>query len=144
MNKVLYLEQHGPNITQVFYYKNATEVLDKRCVDLLDEWCLKSGSSFEGRKKSFQYLTKGRQKPAILISERTQEIFFPLYGLNSEFNIWLSYLEIFACHQVEYNQTEIQFNDGTKIIVDINRRTIQNQLKRCRTFLDALNQVRHN
>lgn len=141
MNKILYLEQVSDKITQLVYEDGTSIVRDAKATDIINEWCLENGSTFEGRKKSFQHITKCTQKPAILISERSQAILFPLYGLKSEFNIWLSYQAIFAVHQAEYNQSKIVFTNDSALYVDNNRRTIQNQMKRCAQFLEILNKV---
>lgn len=119
--------------------KGKETLFSKRPLELLDHWCKQNGSTCIGRMEAFQSLTNSRQKPAILISERTQDIFFPTLSKNHDDCIWLNNKYILKTKAVDLDHTEIQFYNGFRFLLPLNRRIIQNQIARCEKFISVLN-----
>ncbi len=106
----------------------------------LEEVVLSFGSNVKGRIASFQKLTKAKQKSAILLSESSMNIYFPVRGLNSQENYWLFYNSIYAYHANGSDKTNVYFSNGFIYEVPVNYRVIASQMKRCDLFNKCLNE----
>lgn len=126
--------------TIVSYLNGRVEEYEMQPLELLDLWCIQSGSTYEGRTKAFSKLMQMRQKPPVLLSERIQTVLFPLISPNKENCIWLSYENIFRIVNVQPFESKVVFRDMSEINYPINHRMIKKQLKRCGVFLEKLNQ----
>lgn len=114
--------------------------LPERPEEYLREACLRHGSTMEGREKSFRYLTKSSQKAGVLVSEREQEFWFPCVSRENENCEWVSYFHVVKAFASDVSQCEILFDSGARMIVNCSSRTICLQLKRCRRFLQEINE----
>ncbi len=112
----------------------------RRASDILEEKCLRNGSSLKGRMDSFRYLLHIVQKPAVLISEVTGEIWFPLVSMNQPDCIWLRYDAILDVRSSDDHQCAVIFFSGYRQTLDFDPRVIRQQMKRCRQFLELLHQ----
>ena len=140
--KLLMISYNSKNSKSICLYENnKKERILKKPVEILEEYCLKNGSSFDGRAASFCYVTGARQKPAILISERTQDIYFPTASKENDQCVWILYNRILHVKRSKEIKTKVLFTDGTSIILPLDIRVILNQMKRCEAFLDALNGI---
>lgn len=106
----------------------------------LNELCLHSGSTYEGRIQSFRYMTHTRQKTPVMISEITGSIYFPTLSPESADCVWMHYNDILEIRQRSLNCTVVLFKNGNKIDMDLNCRIIRNQMKRCAAYLNSLDQ----
>ena len=138
MNKAL-LIRNTENGSAVLYSDGSIRESDKRPVKLLNEKCLDNGSSLEGRMDSFRHILSVRQKAAVLISEVTQEIWFPTLSMKSKDCVWLRFDQILDTHSASAHRCEIVFFSGVRTEIDIDVRTIRLQMKRCHQFLEILN-----
>lgn len=117
-----------------FYYEEGLPL------QLLNRWCIQNGSSVTGRITAFQSLTGYKQKPIILISERSQQLFFPTHGLKSNKCYWIHYQSVFQIHRFG-DKTRIIFCDGSSLELAVDYRVIRSQMNRCQTYLQCLNQT---
>ena len=99
----------------------------------LNQKCMENGSSYAGRKQSFQYLTKQKKFVPILISYHPLEIYFPIESVKSPKCIWINYNEIIY---IEYKEKEciIYFKDQTLYICKYPQR-IKNTMIHIKRFL---------
>ncbi len=111
---------------------------DDRPIQILERWCLNNGSSLAGRMQSFRFLTGTVQKPAVLVSERSQLLYFPLSGIRDPRCIWICFSAVLSWHSAGAD-TIICFFDGSEITVPVERRVVAGQIKRCGTFLERIN-----
>ncbi len=109
--------------------------------DFFENICIRNGSSILGRKASFQKLLNVKQKPAILLSERTQQIYFPDKGDQNKDCNWYLYEKIMYVKRIDSFHTEIIFESGFKRIIDLDYRIIKGQMKRCESFLKLINPI---
>lgn len=124
------------------YEGNKEKRLALKPYQILEELCLRNGSSYEGRKESFCFITGARQKPGILISERTQDIYFPTTSKKNEDCVWVLYNQVFKVKSLDQMNSKILFLDGTKVNIPYDSRILNKQLKRCALFLDGINLVK--
>lgn len=75
------------------------------------------------------------QKACLLISERSEEVYFPIRGLKDKDNEWFLFSSIVTYHSVSDNSTELIFKDGTRTVTDVNYRTVKMQIERCKKLL---------
>ena len=102
------------------------------------------GSSMEGRIHSFRFLTNSKQKSAILISEISQCIYFPLKGNTSMKNVWILYHTVKDFRAFGNKKTLLFFKDDLVYETNVDYRTIKEQMKRCETYINHLNMNHHN
>lgn len=107
-------------------------------LDWLEEIVLSFGSNVKGRMASFQKLTNTKKKSAILLSELSMNIYFPVKGLSSSENYWLLYDCIYAYHANGSNKTNVHFSNGLVYEVPVNYRIIASQMKRCDLYNKCL------
>ncbi len=102
--------------------------------DWLEDVVLSFGSNVKGRMASFRKLTNSKMKSAVLLSEVSMEIYFPIRGLQSKDNIWLLYNQIMAYHASDSQTTNVHFANGFIYKVPVNYRVIASQMKRCNLY----------
>lgn len=106
--------------------------------------CLKHGCSLIGREQSFRYLTNSKQKAAVLVNEKEQEFWFPTRSRKQKDCEWISYFHVVRAFPKNDNQCEVLFDNGTKQVISASQRTVALQLKRCRLFLQKINEKSHH
>lgn len=116
------------------------ELSSKRPEEYLQEACIKHGSTMEGREQSFRKLTSSSQKAAVLVNERTNELWFPTVSKTNTDCQWLSYFHVVKAFPQKGNQSIVLFDNGLKAVLNCSSRTIQKQLKRCCSFLQQINE----
>lgn len=115
-----------------------TVILAEKPETVLNRFCLRSGSSLSGRIESFCELLQVRQKAAVLISEKSGHMFFPLTGMKQPGCIWVSYNDLFHFRSNGPDRTILIFTDGTRQEVECNIRVIRKQANRCEAYLNLL------
>ena len=139
MNEPVMIRQDRQTSTLIFADGSA-ETETRKAVSILEEKCLKHGSSLKGRIDSFRYLLHIVQKPAVLISEVSGEIWFPLISMNQPDCIWLRYDAVLDVKSSGDHQCEVLFFSGHRETLAFDPRVIRLQMKRCRQFLELLHQ----
>lgn len=104
----------------------------------LNELCLRNCSTLEGRLDACRNLLTITQKACLLISERSEEVYFPVKGLKDKDNEWFLFSSIVTYHSISDNSSELIFMDGSRKVTDTNYRTIKMQMKRCRELILSL------
>ena len=104
----------------------------------LDEMCIAHGSTYKGRDDAFRTLTETKQKPAVLISEMTHQMYFPTLSPKSRDCIWLCAERIFAIRAKDNQHSLVLFMDGNKIELAVSKRTLKKQMERCELFLEKM------
>lgn len=104
----------------------------------LDEICIAHGSSYQGRVEAFRVLTGTVQKPAVMISELTHQMYFPTVSSKSKDCVWLCADRIFSIRAKDAQHSLVLFMDGNKIELAVSKRTLKKQLKRCEIFLEKM------
>lgn len=132
-----------------FYYdskKRLTFLVDKngnrhsiesKPIPVLKQICLRYGTSLQGARQSFSFLTGAKKKIPICVSVANQILFIPTLAESSE-----------DCYYIQYNcidcvkPTEIGcrvfFKCGQSLDLSISFRTIQRQRSRCSIFFDQI------
>ena len=119
-------------------------IFDTSASKIIADLCLSSCATIDGRRNGAREIFGWHQKVPVLISELTQEIWFPLAGEKAEENCWISYGCVFSFHKENEYQTRIVFINGTKETVDANVRTVRMQMRRCEEMLKYLNEQKEN
>lgn len=124
--------------TQIIYEDGTAETDTRKPLAILEEKCLRNGSSAEGRMESFRYLLNIRQKAAVLISSITDEIWFPTLSMKQSDCVWIRYDAILQVSSKGPHDCEILFFSGLRKTLDCDMRVIREQMKRCRRYLELL------
>ncbi len=111
-------------------------------VQWLHEHCLHNGSSLQGRIDSFRAMTATVQKSAVLVSERTGLLYFPLFSMHDENCIWVRHDAVLSYSARGAAETQLLFMGGTRYTVPVNRRVIKGQIERCERFLEKIGEYR--
>lgn len=125
--------------TLIFNYKK--EDISLHPIEYLNDLCIKHGSSLEGRKESFRILTNTKQKPAILISEKSELLYFPLKADSNFNNIYVNYSELMDFKRINKNETNLYFRNGLIYPVHFAYRTIKTQKDNCVAFVKQLHEL---
>ena len=107
-------------------------------LELLNQRCLKHGSDINGRIASFRSLLGIKQKAAVLISEINDEIWFPTLSMKQKDCVWIRYDALMSVKAEKPNECDVISMKGFSYHLDTDRRVINEQMKRCRRFLDLL------
>ncbi len=116
------------------------EILPVTLIQFFDDICIRHGSTLEGRTGCFAKTLGIRQKPAVLLSELTGQVFFPTESMRNEHCALFSYQHIFRVKRVNKEKTVVFFLNGYRYETSMDVRIIRKQMKRCRRFLDILYQ----
>ncbi len=114
--------------------------LDVEPLVFLNERCIRCGSTIRGRKEAFCRMVHARQKPAVLVSETSREIWFPTLGDKSRLCQWICYNYLLSAKPADTFYTNLTFITGTKVKVPCNIRTIRLQMSRCERFLNMIDE----
>lgn len=137
MNELIMIAKDGKGSLLTYADHHSVHV-DQDPLAYLDNLCIDHGSSLAGRTASFKALTGAVQKACVLISERSQMIYMPLLSLTNPQNVWLLYQAVVSVKKAE-NGCEVLFSNGTKRTFSLDPRVIRLQMKRCREFLNKIN-----
>lgn len=129
------------NQSSMIYADGTVHEMNCSIPEWLNDQCLHNGSSMEGRIASFRFLTGAHQKSAVMISERTRLIYFPLFGMKEKENIWIRYDSIMSCRSISLHETELLFSSGYRHIIPVNRRVAAGQMKRAENYLEQLRSI---
>ena len=115
-------------------------VINKKPLKIVEESCEYFGSSLEGRQIGTSKLIGFTHKVPVIIEESFDLIFFPTLSPKNNECSWLSYSHIYKPDKFK-DKTIVELKNGKKILVDVSRSIIDNQLYRCSRLKDVL-QVR--
>lgn len=105
---------------------------------LLEEWCLKDGSTVCGRIKAVKHWLKIEKKVPVLINKENQIIFFPTESSKNLGCVWIAYDKVKKLYSVDAGTSKIVFKDNQELVLTINIRVIKKQMMRCRQFIKFL------
>lgn len=108
--------------------------------DCLNDFCIPFGSTYQGRIDAFRTLTGTVQKPAVMISEITGQMFFPTVSPDSNDCVWICLQTVFRIRKAENNTSIVIFSDGNKIDLAVSVRTLRTQIQRCDLFLKKMSE----
>jgi len=111
------------------------------CLDILNGMCLAHGSTVSGRRSACTARTGQRIKVPVLISEMTEEIYFPLLSPESADCIWILYNELAGFH-AQSGGCRLVFFNGMPAFIPYDYRMVKKQCRRCGDYLKMLRQER--
>lgn len=135
---VIYNHHHT---CETLYDDRSLEYAECNAAEFLERLSLENGSSLQGRINAFRYLTHTSQKSAVMISEITQDLYFPTVSMQDPECIWIHYNEIVDISG-KTNQTNILFTKGISVDIPVSFRTIKLQMKRCQEYLALLHELK--
>lgn len=139
VNDALLLEGHG-NACTVLFADGSEKTLHASASQYLEEKCLAHGSTMEGRQQCFAIRMQARQKLPVLVSETSNEIWFPLTSMKDPDVIWLNHGMILQAKTLSDNQCCILFVSGIAKEINCSARTVKKQMKRCHAYLQGFNE----
>ncbi|GEM_PF-2359057 len=105
---------------------------------VLNDLCIRNGSTMEGRQSAFRKLTGCRQKIPVLISERTQYMVFPTLSPSHAECMWISCNDILDIQAADEGSSVVVFLNGIRQRVPFGARLLRRQIHRCEEFLTVL------
>ena len=119
---------------------NRNYCISRHIKSVLNALCISQGSSMEGRLYFFSKTQKIRKKVPLLVSEKHEVIFFPIYHKRAMNQLWIAYQPIKAVKSKE-QQCEIIFKNNTSIEVEVNERSVKRQMARCKSMIKFLHKI---
>lgn len=111
------------------------------CKKILERLSMKYGSTLKGRIEYCSYTLKIYKKIPLIISERNEIIIFPLYGYRNKEAMWISFGAVKKVYNEENLTTKITFKNNDSIHVNINYRSINGQMRRCKRLIKIMNDL---
>ena len=131
---IQYIED-GQTSISIYSQTEGMISLNRRCLDYLEDLCLRNGSTYEGRRQAACSYLHIRQKAPIYIREGL--LLFPSRSAQAEGCVWLNYCAIQRA-EAQDHMTRFIFHDGQEMIVDMQIRSALLQMRRCLCYLYAL------
>ena len=135
----LILRRNG-DVTQIIRADGTVAESSEKPLALLDRACMKNGSTAQGRMASFRALLGVKQKAAVLISEVSQEIWFPTLSMNNRECEWVCFSRILSVRSIDDHASQVTFASGVQAEVGCGVRTLRLQIRRCRRYLEILSE----
>lgn len=139
----LLLRREGGRNT-IVRYDGSREYIKETAAEYLGRRCVMCGSTMKGRTEAVRQLTGWKQKIPVLISERTQEIWFPVISPDDPDCTWICCGRIVRVRESSPGCTCVIFDSGVQATVNAGVRTIRKQIRRCTSFIDLLNEYAVN
>lgn len=114
--------------TRVYELEKKFEVAEN-ILKILNDSCLKYGSSYAGRASATKYAIGYTHKAPICLNEYTLNIFFPTKSPRSIDCAWISYNNLYI-YSKNGKECNITFKNNVTISINVSYLTIQNQLFR--------------
>ena len=96
---------------------------------IMDESCKYYGSSYKGRLEAAKSLLNCSYKLPIIVEESSVLIFFPIKSSLLDDCCWINLNSIQNIEKVD-NKSQITFKNGKKVIFDISKLSLENQIYR--------------
>lgn len=116
--------------------------INKSAYDIMEESCQYYGSSYSGRMSAARDILKCAYKTPILVEETRKLIFFPTKSIFEDDCCWFNCNTIKKIEKSGKNSV-VTFDNNDKIVVDISKLSIENQIYRS-TKLGYILQQRSN
>ena len=109
--------------------KDNDYTIDNDAYKVMDESCKYYGSSYKGRLEAAKVLLDCSYKLPILVEESSVLIFFPIKSSLLDDCCWINLNSIYNIEKVD-NKSQITFKNGKKMIFDISKLSLENQIYR--------------
>ena len=109
--------------------KDYDVILDNDAYKIMDESCKYYGSSYMGRVEGAKKILDCSYKLPILVEESSVLIFFPIKSSLLDDCCWINLNSIYNIEKVD-NKSQITFKNGKKMIFDISKLSLENQIYR--------------
>ena len=118
--------------------KNKKYLINDKSYNVMEDACNYFGSSYKGRVEGTKKMIGVNYKVPIIIEESSDLIFFPLDNIENEKCIWIS-LKWFDKVVNTNGKTYILFRNGTKILINNSKYSVENQVYRATKLNYLLN-----
>ncbi len=110
--------------------------VDSDAYSVMESSCEYYGSSYKGRIKGSKTILNCSYKLPILVEESSVLIFFPIKSSLLDDCCWINLNSISNIEKVD-NKTQITFKNGQKVLFDISKLSLENQIYRS-TMLESI------
>lgn len=100
----------------------------------IEEECLLCGSSLEGRRAAFTYLSGYRYKLPIVLDDNASNIYFLNYALNNRDCQLVNFSKLIAYYALNSYTTKLLFEGGISQEIAVNIRCFKRQEKLLKLF----------
>lgn len=109
--------------------KNKEYEIDTKAYKIMEENCEYYGSTYVGRIMAAKKMLKCSYKIPVLVEESNSLIFFPTKSSLEADCSWINYGEI-NNYRKSNGKIEIEFNNSKKLLLDMSKISLENQLSR--------------
>ncbi len=116
--------------SSIIYESNQMILCETPPFNIINESCIEKGSTFDGRRKAIQHMTKKRGLLPTPIEPAKGMIVIPTKKVNDPYAEWLMYYHIKECRPSKKGKdySEIIFTNGQKIEVELSYNRMKNQI----------------
>ncbi|HLR15690.1 MAG TPA: competence protein ComK [Bacillota bacterium] len=130
---VPYVTEEGAIHTRVLE-KETSYYVDSPPNKVIDGACKYFGASLKGRQEGAFDVCKFTHKVPIAIDPYSGMYYFPTESPLSHTCVWIAHTHVKEIKEAKYQQTEVTFNNGERIVVAVSYGSMQNQLYRTAHF----------
>lgn len=142
MNMILYMEyDKAEKQTHLRMIDHSEMIVHHAIPYIVDQLCQMYACTYEGRKQAIMKALGIKQKIPILLSEQSNDFFFPVTCIRKHHTYWLNYRYIEKVRQLS-NTCEISMHDFI-LYLPIDSRVVKAQMKRCVCYLQYLEAFKH-
>ena len=118
-------------------------IINKSAYEVINDNCVRYGSSYEGRKDGARYLTGAYSKPPILVEEESNTVLFPTKSPKSLGCIWINLDNV---EKIEKNNelVKIVFKNDSFMNVNVSYYSIEKQYLKATLLQSASNRLKNN
>jgi competence protein ComK len=130
-NTTMALTSHKhPTYQTKIYDVDGIFYCSKSMMDLIDEGCLRGGSTYTGRKKAITFVKRFIQCTPIPVSPNEGIFAFPTCSPSAWECTWLFYFHIKELTLSGTKQTIVTFHNGMELTLDFSKCTLENQMQK--------------
>ncbi len=105
----------------------------------IEDYCIKNGSTLEGRNVAFRMLTHTKCKPCLVVSNQKGLYYLTTRSIKDNQELYLiNYLELDKIKQSDNHHTILFFKNGYQCKINVNYRIIKRQIKLMQIYLCSI------
>lgn len=110
--------------------------IKKGLIEYLNQCAMKNLSTYEGRVKSVKNVLGITSKIPVYIDH--ENLFFPSKGIRNYDCVFINYCYVLSTTRWHSNQTRITFHNLTDLIIDVEYKKINIQIKKCEKIISHI------
>jgi len=118
---------------------NNRYIVEQTPLEIMEDSCIYFGSTYKGRQESARAILGVDYKIPILVEASNSLIVFPTMSPYASECCWISLNRVKSLTSVDKNNTIVNFDNGSKVLIHSSYRSLENQILRATKLSYILN-----